>query len=96
MKFQMEKHFVLEQPAYIQLMRKHNDVDYLFVCGLYALLGGAAVYVVYACFTGRKTTEDQEDKDKTKLTFVEVFIREGNKNYNAMFHEYNILREKLL
>ena len=47
MKHQMKKHFVEEQPAYIQIMRDHNEVNYLFLVLAYVLLGGVVIYIVY-------------------------------------------------
>ena len=47
MKIQMEKHFVEDQPAYTQLMREHNQVDYLFLTLVYAILGCIAIYIIY-------------------------------------------------
>jgi len=51
MKHQIEKHFVEEQPAYIQIMRDHNQVDNGFLVLVYVLLLGAIVYILYAAIT---------------------------------------------
>jgi len=87
MKHQMEKHFVEEQPAYVQIMRDPNQVNNWFVALVYALLGGVVVYIVYTTFPTREPDlEDKENEDtKKKLKFVEVFIKESSKNYNKMF-----------
>ena len=94
----MEKHFVEEQPAYIHLMRKHNEVDNLFLILVYSILGGVIIYIIYTVTTKRKKLK-QEDKKKNeniKLKFVEVFIKETSKNFSKMFQDYYNIREKLI
>jgi len=52
MKHQMEKHFVEEQPAYVEIMRDHNEVDNWFLAFGYVVLTGAVVYIIYSALTG--------------------------------------------
>ena len=73
-------------------MRNHNEVDYLFLFVIYALLGGIIIYIAYKSykiiFKKKKTTEEEEgkEKEKDKQKFVEVFIHETSKKYNKNFH----------
>jgi len=86
----MEKHFVDEQPAYTDLMRSHNPVDYIFLAALYALLGGVLIYTILELKAkGDEAPAAEEAKEEEgKLQFVEVFVQQGNKNFDKLFHEY--------
>ena len=60
MKYQMEKHFVPEQPAYIHLMRNHNEVNYIFLFLVYSLFGGVILYIVYKFISIRQKNKEEE------------------------------------
>jgi len=100
MRAQMEKHFVPEQPAYTDLMREHNPVAPWFLVAVYAVLAAVFAYTVYTYHSTRtkKPTDAKEDgaAERTKLSFVEVFINAGSGNYNQLFRGFDLLRGSLI
>lgn len=98
MKHQMEKHFVPEQPVYIEVMREHHDVSWVFLIAVYALLAGVAAYAAYDFTTKRRKNAEEhkeEGSEVTDLKFVEVFIHEKSKNFNKLFGGFYQLRQKM-
>jgi len=100
MRAQLEKHFVPEQPAYTDLMRHHNPVVRWFLVAVYALLAAGVAYTVYTYrANGTEEPTDAAEEGEAappKLTFVEVFVNDGSSNYDKQFHQFHIIRGKLI